>query len=226
VGYNIPTSNDFKAQFIRDFRYAVPGYGAVVALTVAGGVITAAVPQAGGYNYPTGTTPLVITDVSGTGAVINGTFTAGSLISCAIENGGAGYSSNAQAIPSGGDNTNQGLVTDTDINGAISDASDNMDQGLFPNQQIFTRAFLFLAAHCLVENLLASVEGLASQFSWLTGAKSVDGVSQSFVIPDRIKDDPFLSLLSTTRYGARYLQITMPYTVGHVATLLRETNPV
>ena len=226
MGYQIPISNDFKAQFIRDFKYAVPGYGAVVALTIVGGVITAAVPQAGGYNYPTGTTPISVTDAIGTGAEITGVFQSGSLISCNLVSGGNNYSENAQAIPSGGDNTNQGLVTDADINGAIQDASDNMDQGLFPNQQIFTRAFLFLAAHCLVENILASVEGLASQFSWLTASKTVDGVSQSFEIPQRVKDDPFLSLLSTTRYGARYLQITIPYTVGHVATLLRETNPV
>ena len=225
MGYNIPTSNDFKKQFKRDFPYAVPGFGAVIALTVVGGVITAAVPLAGGYNYQPGA-QVTISASGGSGAVITATVQGGALISCSVTHGGTLYTPDASAVLYGGDGSNEKRVTDDDLIGALADAGDNMNEENFPDQASFTRGYLFLAAHCLVENLLASVEGLASQFSWLTQAKSVGGVSQSFAVSERIREDPFLSLLSTTRYGARYLQMVLPYIVGHTSALCRQTNPV
>ena len=224
-GYAIPGPADFKQQFVRDFPYAVPGFGSVIALTVVGGVIASAVPMAGGYNYAPGAT-VQIAASTGSGAQITAGVSQGQLRTCALVSGGSGYSADVTATLYGGDDSNQKKVTDDDINGAILDANDNMNEDLFPNQQLFTRAFLFLAAHCLVENLMASVEGLASQYSWLTQAKSVGGLSQSFVTSERVREDPFLSLLSTTRYGARYLQIVLPFTVGHTMALPRQTNPV
>ena len=225
MGYKIPGTSDFKLQFKRDFPYAVPAFGSVIQLTIVGGVITAAVPLAGGYNYLPNS-QVAVSASAGSGAVIAAVVQGGALISCSVTNGGTGYSADASAVLNGGDNTDELRVTDDDIAGAITDAGDNMNEDLFPNQEIFPRAFRFLAAHCLVENLLASVEGLASQFSWLTAAKAVDGVSQSFQTSERVREDPWLSLLSTTRYGARYLQMVMPYTVGHTMALCRQTNPV
>ena len=225
MAYKTPGPSEFKLQFKRDFPFAVPAFGAVIQLTVVAGVITVAVPLAGGYNYQPGA-QVTVSASAGSGAVITATVKGGALISCVVNNGGTLYSADASAVLCGGDDTNEKKVTDDDIAGAITDAGDNMNDSLFPDQNTYTRAYCFLAAHCLVENLLASVEGLASQFSWLTAAKSVDGVSQSFSVSERVREDPFLSLLSTTRYGARYLQIVLPFTVGHVMALCRETNPV
>lgn len=223
-GFNLPSANDWKLQFPRDFPYAVPGFGAVIALAVAGGVITGATPLAGGFKYAPNAA-VNISDATGTGAVVTATVQGGQLVSCTVQAGGAAYT-NPQATLYGGDNTNGRKVTDDDLNGAILDASFNINESLFADQPTFSRAYLFLAAHMLVQNIAASVEGLASQYGWLTAAKSVGGVSQSFAIPERIREDPFLASLSTTRYGLNYLTIVMPFMVGHVTALFRETNPV
>lgn len=127
--------------------------------------------------------------------------------------------------PQGGDNSNPKKITDTDISGAILDAQFNVNEDLFSTQAFFSRAFLYLAAHQLVEKVKASMEGLASQYGWLTTGKSVADVSESFQIPDRISEDPLLANLSKTRYGAMYLQIVSPLLVGHVMALPRCTLP-
>ena len=225
MGFYLPSTNDFKLQFPGDFRYAVPGFGAVISLTFTpGGAITACQPLAGGYNYAPNAA-VNISDPTGTGAAITATVKGGQLITTALVEGGENYTS-PQAVLFGGDDSNLRKVTDDDINGAIADADANINQSLFQTQATFTRAFLWLAAHLLVQNIGAAAEGLASTYGWLTGAKSVDGLSQTFVIPQRIQDDPFLALLSTTVYGANYLRIVMPFMVGHVTALPRQTNPV
>lgn len=224
MGYAIPTSDQFKETFRRDFPYSVVAYGSVIALTVLAGVITNAVPMAGGYNYSPGAA-VNISDSAGSGAVIAATVQGGTLISCAVTSGGTGYVAPTATL-FGGDNSNLHKVTDDDINLAIFDADYNMNEGLFSDQATFTRAYLLLAAHNLVGNILASTEGLSSQYSWLTESKSVDGVHQKFKIPDKIAEDPFLASLSTTRYGLAYLTIVMPFTVGHTMALFRVTNPV
>lgn len=224
MGYAIPTPNDFKLQLRRDFPYAVSGFGAVIALTVVAGAIVNPVPMAGGYGYMPGAS-VNITDPTGSGATITATVNGGALISCVLVTGGTGYTAPTATL-SGGDNSNLKKVTDDDINLAIAAAQPNVNPEFFGSQAAFTIGFNYLAAHMLVENVLASVEGLASQYSWLTASKTVDGISQSFTIPQRIQDDPFLASLSTTRYGANFLKLILPWLVGHTAPLYRETNPV
>lgn len=225
MGYVIPSSNDFKLQFQRDFMYSVPGFGAVIQLTLGAGSILGAQFTAGGYNYQAGA-GVTITDPTGTGAKLTATVQGGQGIGAlVVALPGSGYT-NPTAILYGGDNSDQKKVTDTDINGALADADINMNESNFPTQISFTRGYLFLSAHCLCQTILASVEGLASQNSWLTNSKSVHDVSQDFYIPERIKEDAFLASLSTTTYGLKYLQMIMPYLVGHVAALYRVTNPV
>ena len=125
----------------------------------------------------------------------------------------------------GGDATDLEKVTDTDIAGAIQDAQFNVNPGLFPDQPSFTRAFLYLAAHQLVEKILMAAAGVQSQYSWLTAAKGAGGVTESFVIPEKVKEDPFLAHFSKTRYGAMYLQIVSPLLVGNVGSVFRATLP-
>ena len=123
------------------------------------------------------------------------------------------------AVPEGqptkGDDTQLSKVRDTDITRAILGANININQGLFPDQSTFNEVFLQLAAHTLCRNLLASTQGLSGQFTWLTAMKSAGGVESKYEIPDRIKNSPFLSSLSLTRYGAAYLEYIMPYLVGN-----------
>jgi hypothetical protein len=156
--FTIPTVSDFKAQFYRDFPYAVP--------------------------VPLPPTP----------------------------------------APSS-DDTDLSKVTDVDIQNGINLSQFNINQALFPTQSMFSTAFLYLAAHYMVETILAGTEGLDTQYNWLTQAKSVDGVSETYVIPERIKKDPMLSNFARTRYGAIYLSIISPQLVGNIMPTHRQTLP-
>lgn len=227
--FTIPTVSDFKSQFPRDFPYAVPAYGASGTAVISGGIVTSISLGAGGTGYAT--VPTVIVGAApgdlGTGATATATISGGSVTGFNVVTGGSNYGQPPIITITGGagDNSDLSKVTDTDISGAIFDAQFNINQALFPTQQFFSRAFLYLAAHQLVEKLLAAQEGMGSQYSWLTISKGVDSVTEGFQIPERIAQDPMLSHFSKTRYGAMYLQIISPQLIANVFVAFRETLP-
>lgn len=226
MSYRLPTVSQFKSQFSRDFPYAIPAYGAELRLTLTAGVVTAVSVLKGGQGYKT-TPALTVESKSGQDAVLAATIANGAVTAVAITDGGSGYSSDARVIVSGGagDGTNDKYVMDSDIEGAIFDASFNVSQALFDGEPQFQRAFNYLAAHNLVEKLLAAGEGLVSQYNWLTASKSVGSLQESFQIPERISKDPMLSAYSKTRYGAMYLQIISPLLIGAMFTSYRKSLP-
>ncbi len=225
MGYPNPSVSAFKQQFARDFPWAVPAWGAAGTVTKVNGVITAIVIVAGGNGYKTKPT-VTLVDATGTGATFTATVAKGKVTAVAVDTGGTGYSNPTLVFTGGaGDESDLNLVRDDDIEQAQADASFNVNQELFDSQGGWNRAFNYLTAHYLVEKLLAAGEGLASQYNWLTASKSVGDVSESFVIPDRIKDDPMLAAFSKTRYGAMYLSIISPLLIGNVATQFRQSMP-
>ena len=163
----------------------------------------------------------------GTGATATASIAGGQVTGFTVTNGGSNYGQPPIITITGGagDPSDLSKVTDNDISGAIFDAQFNINQALFPTQQFFSRAFLYLAAHQLVEKLLAAQEGMGSQYSWLTVSKSIDSVTEGFQIPERIAQDPMLSHFSKTRYGAMYLQIISPQLIANVFVAFRETLP-
>lgn len=228
MSYALPTPSDFKSQFARDFPYAVPAWGAAGSASILVGSVTAIAVTAGGQGYTSApAVALSAPPAGGTQATATATITAGRVTGFTITAAGAGYTTPPSVVLSGGagDGTDLDMVTDDDINGAILDAQFNTNQDLFENQALYTRAYLFLAAHLLIEKLLMAGEGLASQYGWLTAAKAVGDVSESFEIPDRVKADPMLASFSKTRYGAMYLQIISPQLVGGVFVLPRRALP-
>jgi len=230
VPFTIPTVSDFKSQFSRDFPYAVPAYGAsgIASINISG-VVTSISLGAGGFGYAT--VPTVIVGAApgdlGTGATATASIAGGQVTGFTVTNGGSNYGQPPIITITGGagDPSDLSKVTDNDISGAIFDAQFNINQALFPTQQFFSRAFLYLAAHQLVEKLLAAQEGMGSQYSWLTISKGVDSVTEGFQIPERIAQDPMLSHFSKTRYGAMYLQIISPQLIANVFVAFRETLP-
>ena|GEM_PF-914752 len=228
--FTIPTVSDFKSQFSRDFPYAVPAYGAsgIASINISG-VVTSISLGAGGFGYAT--VPTVIVGAApgdlGTGATVTASIAGGQVTGFTVTNGGSNYGQPPIITITGGagDPSDLSKVTDNDISGAIFDAQFNINQALFPTQQFFSRAFLYLAAHQLVEKLLAAQEGMGSQYSWLTVSKSIDSVTEGFQIPERIAQDPMLSHFSKTRYGAMYLQIISPQLIANVFVAFRETLP-
>lgn len=226
MSFTIPSVSEFKAQFPRDFPYAVLAWGAAIRLTIVAGVVTAADILSGGQGYASAPT-LTLLDEVGAGFTAIVTVAVGKVTNVTITTGGTGYSTATVPVFTGGagDDTDLKKVRDTDILGAQQDAHFNVGQGLFDYQTNWARAYNYATAHCLVQKLIAGGEGIYSQFNWLTAGKGVDGVSQQFAIPDKIMADPFLSMYSTTKYGMMYLQIIAPLLIGNMITTHRETLP-
>lgn len=116
-------------------------------------------------------------------------------------------------------------VTDADITKAFGQTDFNINQDLFSSQAQYTTAYLLLAAHYLVVDLRMSSQGLSGQFSFMEQSKSVGSVSQSFAIPQRIQDDPYMAMLLTTNYGAKYISLLLPQLCGQIYTVLGSTRP-
>jgi len=228
--YTIPSVSNFKQQFVRDFPYAVTAYGAAATGTLSGNTLGSVTVIGGGAGYRVAPTVVFTNqpgDTTGAGAAGTAVVGNGTVISVTVTAPGANYilPPLISFVGGAGDDTNQKFVTDEDIAGAILDAQFNINPGLFENNTYFQRAFLYLAAHQLVEKLLMAVEGLASQYNWLTNSKGVGSVNESFTIPEYIKDNPFLANLSKTRYGAMYVQIIWPLLIGNVHSAPRFTLP-
>lgn len=116
-------------------------------------------------------------------------------------------------------------VMDADITKALGTAGINFNECLWGTQEGFFQAYLYLTAHFLVVSIRASSGGLNGQYAGNTTSKSVGTVSESYVLPERIQNSPFLSSLYTTSYGAQYGQLISLRLVGHVMTLVGATTP-
>lgn len=116
-------------------------------------------------------------------------------------------------------------VTDTDIANAYALSNININQALWDNQSEYSIAYLLLSAHFLVTNLLASSQGLSGQYSFLTTSKGVGSVSVSQEVPERVRNNPYLSMLMKTNYGAQYVMLLLPRVVGQSITVAEVTNP-
>lgn len=116
-------------------------------------------------------------------------------------------------------------VLDADISKALLTAGINFNEGLWESQSSFSTSYLYLSAHYLVDSIKASSSGLASQYSGNTTSKSVGNVSESYQIPDLIKNTPWLAGLYTSKYGEIFLNLITPRLVGNVLTMPGWTTP-
>ncbi len=116
-------------------------------------------------------------------------------------------------------------VTDGDISKAMLEAEASMNAGILPTQAVFTLAYLYLTAHFLVIDLRAASQGVEGSYSWITASKSVGSVSESYSVPQRILDNPILSMFSKTNYGAKYLHMLLPYLTGRIFSVCGRTHP-
>jgi hypothetical protein len=100
-----------------------------------------------------------------------------------------------------------------------------MTRNLSGSQAAFTYAYDLLAAHYLCESLQASGTGLGGKAEWLTNSKTVGNVSESYQIPPRVLNSPFLSKLSRTTYGAQFLELFSVQLIGNMQSFYRPTAP-
>ena len=233
MSYQLPSIADFKAQFARDFPFATPAavvgvVGATATASIdAGSVSGIAVGTPGSGLSDTAPPSVVVYGGGGVGALAVAVMTAGAVASVTVAQAGYGYVTAPQVyIALGGDNTNSDRVTDFDIARAFNAAeSFNMTRTLSGDQSAFTYAYNLLAAHYLCVTLQASGTGLGGKAEWLTNSKTVGNVSESFNIPPRVLNSPFLSKLSRTTYGSQFLELFAPSLVGNFASFHRPTLP-
>lgn len=128
-------------------------------------------------------------------------------------------------FPYGGTAGDLTLIQDSDIQRALDEAADLFNPDLFEDQPSFTRAYLHLAAHCLVMNLRNSTQGLSGAGQWLVSSKGVGSVSLGFTIPDEISQNPVLAQLSTTQYGVKYLGMVLGKATGAMGIACGRTLP-
>lgn len=107
-------------------------------------------------------------------------------------------------------------VQDADINKALDQQQNIINQSLFWNQNVYTQGALLLAAHFLVLNLRASSQGIAGKFEWLQNAKSSGSISVGISIPDRLLENPEFAVLVSTTYGTQFLYIVLPLLTGQM----------
>lgn len=120
--------------------------------------------------------------------------------------------------------TTSDTVNDLDIQKAIDECAIMINEDLFTSQDSYTLGFLNLSAHYMVTNLRNSSQGVMGQFSWLQSSKSVGSVSEAISIPQRILDNPELSMLAKTNYGAKFLFMILPQLTGQIFTVHGRTH--
>lgn len=116
-------------------------------------------------------------------------------------------------------------VTDKDITRAFFEGQVSANIDLSPDQDIYTMWYLYAAAHFLVMDLRASAGGLEGSFQWTTQSKSVGSVSESYAIPQIVIDNPLLNMWTKTPYGAKLLQMMLPYFVAPIFPVCGMTHP-
>lgn len=121
--------------------------------------------------------------------------------------------------------TTSETVMDSDITAGLQEAGFNFNEGLYSSQAKYSLCYLLLAAHYLVTNLQSSSQGIAGAYSFLSTSKSVGSVSESTAIPDGILQDPYLSMLVKTPYGARYISLVLPLIRGNFFAVFGGTHP-
>lgn len=115
-------------------------------------------------------------------------------------------------------------IVTKDIEKAMVEAKFNFNPALFGTQEQFTVGFLYLTAHYLVTDLRNSSQGLAGKYTWLSQSKSVGSVSESYGIPPRILENPYMAMLTQTNYGAKYISLLLPQLIGNVFVVCGKTH--
>ena len=112
------------------------------------------------------------------------------------------------------DPNNLDYVIDADITRAINEGLLNFNTGLYGTDDQVTNVFMYLVAYQLVRNLQNSTKGLSSQAKFPISNKSVGSVSVGYSIPEQYSKNPILSQFLQNGYGAKYLELSLPYLVG------------
>lgn len=116
-------------------------------------------------------------------------------------------------------------VLDADITKAFGEAQVNLNQALFSSDAQIQRGYLYLTAHYLCMDIRGAKKGLESTPEFIVGSRSVGSVSESYIVPDAYKDNPFISYLAKTSYGQKYLSLILPLMIGNFGVVAGGSRP-
>lgn len=110
-------------------------------------------------------------------------------------------------------------VQDNDITNAFAEAQAVFNQGLYGKDAVVRLAYLYLTAHFLAYDLKAALAGLTAAGQFPVSSRAVGSVSESYDVPEAYTTDPILAGFTSTAYGMKFLQMTLPALVGNMAGL-------
>lgn len=102
-------------------------------------------------------------------------------------------------------------ITDEDVYKAMGQAKLNANEKFGECKGDKINIFLHLVAFYLVMDLRNASGGIYTGFVGMTQSKSVDGVSESFAIPQYLLNNPVYSIYAQNGYGMKYLSLILPY---------------
>jgi len=105
-------------------------------------------------------------------------------------------------------------VLDTDIQKAMNQGLNNVNDEIFENDTVLTDAFYYCCAHFLVMDIRMAEAGLDSRGEGIISSKSVGSVSVSFSLPEAFSKDPQWGYFAQTQYGQKYLSYVFPRVTG------------
>lgn len=119
------------------------------------------------------------------------------------------------------------FVQDSDITAAFAEARTVYNLALYPTDESARLAYLYLTAHFLAYDLRAAAAGFmaAGSGSFPVQSRSVGSVSESYSIPKAYLDDPNLVGYTSTSYGLKFLQMTLPKLVGNMVAVCAPALP-
>lgn len=107
-------------------------------------------------------------------------------------------------------------INDTDITKALAEQEAMLPVARFETA-VLSIAQLYLAAHCLCNDIKTSNAGLASQISFPVQSKSAGSISTSYGIPQGFMQKEIYAFYLTSQYGLKYLALLIPRIKGNIA---------
>lgn len=113
----------------------------------------------------------------------------------------------------------ENYILDADITKAFIEAKISFNEALIVDAGDCVNvkhAFYYLTAHYLVQDIQASLQGVASTGNHNVSARTVGSVSETYAIPEAYTKDPILNYYTKSSYGLKYLNIIYPQLIGNI----------
>jgi len=113
--------------------------------------------------------------------------------------------------------TTPDAIWDSDISKALNEAYYTIRRSTIKGNLLII-AFKYLAAHLLVMNYRSDFAGVQSVGQQMIASDS-QGVSESYVIPKKFKDNAVVNDYAKTDWGLKYLSLWLPNAIGNVGSV-------